>query len=141
MGGVALGPLGTMLTGCVGMALLRRWRRQHGRLDLPGILYTVLALFWARPAVNLVIQVGLWWLGFTTLEDSANNDEARLSIWLGLPQLSLGCAGALLAVVMCGWTARLVPSVDRPTWLVGAIIGAMLGFAVWMGPVGPMLLP
>ncbi|HCH64402.1 MAG TPA: hypothetical protein DFR83_16470 [Deltaproteobacteria bacterium] len=139
--GVASGPLGTMASGSVGMAMLWRWRQRHHRLDLQGVMWSMLALFWSRPVFNLVVQVGLLALGHATWQDTANNDEARLSLWMGLPQLALGIGCAIVAVGMCTWTARQIPRVDRPTWLVGAVMGALLGFAIWMGPVGPLLLP
>ena len=141
MMGVAVGPLGTMGSGCVGMLMLWRWRQRHTRLELSGIFWSVLALFWSRPAFNLLVQLGLLASGSATLQDTANNDEARLSVWLGLPQFTLGILCTGLAVGACVWVARQIPRVDRPTWLVGAIMGALLGFAVWMGSVGPLLLP
>jgi hypothetical protein len=139
--GVAVGPLGTMASGCVGMWMLWRWRQRCDRLDLEGIFWSVLALFWSRPAFNLLVQIGLLASGGATLQDTANNDEARLSVWMGLPQFTLGVVCAGVAVGMCGWIARQIPGPDRPTWFVGAVMGALLGFAVWMGPIGPMLLP
>ena len=139
--GVALGPLGTMASGSVGMAMLWRWRQRHQRLDLEGVMWSVLALFWSRPAFNLVVQVVLLVMGHATWQDIAHNDEARLSLWMGLPQLSLGIGFAGVAAGMCLWTALQIPRVDRSTWLVGAVMGALLGFAIWMGPVGPLLLP
>ena len=55
--GVAGGPVSSMLAGTLGMVLLNRWRSRGTTLDVEGVAYTVLALFWSRPLFNLLVQL------------------------------------------------------------------------------------
>ena len=139
--GVAGGPVSSMLTGTLGMVLLHRWRVHSSTLDVAGMVYTVLALFWARPLFNLLVQLLSVGLGLATMDDLRHSDEARLSLYLGLPALSLGLVSAALALGVCVWTARCVPVRTRSSWFIGAAIGALSGFVIWMTALGPLVLP
>ena len=130
-----------MTTGMLGLAGLWRWSRVQPRLDLVGTLWSMLAMFWARPLFNLGVQMGAFVLGLAPWEVVVRSDEGRLSRMLLLPELSLGLATALIAMLACGWALRCIPSADRLSWFLGALVGSLLGFALWMRPIGPMLLP
>lgn len=139
--GVAAGPISSVLTGSIGMVLLARWRRRHPRLDLTGVTLTIVALFWSRPLFNLFVHVGGLAVGALSWSAVGRSDEARLSTALGLPVFTVGGGSAVLAAAVCAWTALQVPAPDRASWGVGAVVGSLVGFAVWMAVLGPAWLP
>lgn len=139
--GIAAGPVSSMVTGSLGIALLARWRKHHTRLDIPGTIYTVVALFWSRPLFNLLIQVEALTLGGRSWSAVANSDEARISTYLGAPLLTVGVVSAVLSAGVCIWTTAQVPPRDRTGWMTGAVVGSLIGFAVWMAVLGPAWLP
>ncbi len=138
---IAAGPLSTMVCGSVGLGLLLRWRKTATHLDWSGTLWTVLALFWSRQIFNVVVHAGTVALGVAGPRSVSNNDEVRLAVALGLPDLSLGLLTALLGLGVCGWAVWTIPPADRVSWAVGAVMGSLLGFALWMASIGPLLLP
>lgn len=138
---VAAGPLSSILTGCLGMGLLHAWRAGARRLDLTGALWSMLALFWSRPLFNLLAHALTVGLQGEAPERFIRSDESRLSLYLGLGPFTLSVAAAACSLLVCLWVAWRIPQPDRIGWLTGAVIGALLGFALWMTSIGPMLLP
>ena len=120
---------------------LRRWRRQADGLDLRGVAWTVLALFWSRPLFNTGVQLGSVGLGLVSPERLQHSDEGRLSVAMGLPTMTMSLVCSMLALGVVIWTARQVPADVRGSWAAGALSGALVGFAVWMGVLGPAWMP
>lgn len=141
MWGIAAGPVGTMLSGTLGMVGLARWRRGVDRLDLAGVGWSVLALFWSRAVFNFAVHVGALAGGLAAPERLARGDEARLSLFIGGPVWSVGGACAVVALGACAWTIWRIPSPDRLSWFTGVVVGALLGYALWMAQIGPIMMP
>ena len=139
--GVAAGPVSTLLCGSVGMLGLFRWRRRAAELDFRGMTWTVLALFWSRPLFNTCVQLGSVGLGLVSSERLTQSDEGRLSVAMGLPCMTLSLVCSLLSLGAIIWTARQVPPDVRGSWAAGALSGALVGFALWMGVLGPAWMP
>ena len=135
----AAGPLQTMLTGSLGLAGLwalraRPWGRGH-------MIALLLAFFWTRQPFNtsglLLLSLGPGGAPARLLQ----GDEQRLSAALGLPPLTLAVATGLLGLAAAGLATAAVPRAQRSAFALGAILGALFGFALWMQILGPALLP
>lgn len=139
--GVVAGPLSTIACGTAGMVGLARWRAFSKCVDLQGIGWSVLALFWSRPLFNLLMQLGSVGFGRVDPQLLERGDEARLSMALGWHPLALPMLSAGMSIGVVVWTALQFPPRLRGSWAAGAISGALAGFAVWMGVLGPTILP
>lgn len=139
--GVAAGPLSTLVCGSLGVLGLAWWRRRAVHLDFTGIAWTVLALFWSRPLFNTLVQLGSVALGMVPSERLQRSDEGRLSMMMEWPTMTLSWVCSLWAVGVIAWTASQVPARVRGSWAAGAVSGALAGFALWMGVLGPAWLP
>lgn len=139
--GVAAGPASTVLCACAGVLGLHRWRRRADHLDYAGMLWTVLALFWTRPLFNTLVQLGAIALGLLPPEVVHHSDEGQLSVAMGWPPMALSVSSSIVAVGVIAWTTQRVPAAERGPWAAGALSGALVGFAVWMGGLGPVWLP
>ena len=139
--GIAAGPVSTLMCGTAGMVGLHRWRRTADELDFKGVAWTVLTLFWSRPLFNTLVQLGVVGLGLVSPERLLQSDEGRMSAAMGLPTMTMSVVCSLLALGVIVWTTRQVPAAVRGAWAAGALSGALVGFALWMGALGPAWLP
>lgn len=139
--GLAAGPVSTLLCGSVGMLGLHRWRRRSVLVDFKGLAWTVLALFWCRPLFNTGVQLGSVALGLVPSERLQHSDEGRLSIAMGWPAMTLSWVCSVLALGVIIWTTRQMPPDLRGSWAAGALSGSLVGFALWMGVLGPAWMP
>jgi len=133
----AMGPLTNMAIGTLGLGAL--WLRRRDRagesLDVGDWLATVAALFWSRQLFNLLQLLVVAGLG----SGGTGGDEARIARALGLPYWGLDAVGGGLAAVVC---LRVLAWMPRPVWFsAGAATGSLVGFALWFGWLGPVLLP
>lgn len=136
------GPIQTMLTGLIGLAMLFYRRRQiriNGMLFLDW-LAVFLSLFWLREVFNLVMSVG------DALISSNNfyfgGDERNLSEMLNLP---LGTIPILFAgigsIITIFVIFRIIPLKSRLTFISSGLAGGIVGFILWIYMLGPIILP
>lgn len=133
------GPVQTMVTGTLGLGLLWRLRGQAwgGR----HVIALLMALFWSREVFNAAAYVVFQLGGMVPAERLVQGDELLLGLALGgPPELVLAVTG-LVGVVAVLWVALEVPRAERVPLVVGGGVGSLLGFALWMSFLGPILLP
>lgn len=115
-----LGVLTTFTFGGIGLALLIARRSVFGG----ALAFTSLFRF---AAIGLLYAIG----------NPENSDEAHIAITLGIPGVPLLLAG-VFALLFTTWRLGR----DLGLWAMLAIFGATLGsLALWMGVLGPVLMP
>ncbi len=136
------GPLQTMLTGTIGLAILY-WRRRKTAINgfqLVDWLAVFLSLFWLREVFNVVMSVG----GELLSPDGHffGGDERNLSkhlhLWEGAIPISLAIIGLTVSTIVI---FKFIPPRYRRTFILSGLIGGSAGFVLWMYGVGPILLP
>lgn len=132
MGTAAAALAGPLVTGL--LLLLALWGARRNRAwGLP-----LLAAAPMRFVINLLflLQSLLVSLGIFAAA-GANFDELTAARALGLPEVPVVAAGALVLVV--AWGALLKA---RPGWrnLLALFAGALLGTMLWLGRIGPALI-
>lgn len=136
------GPLQTILTGCLGLVLLRRSTAKRPIDDMPSTeqwVYIFLSLFWLRQLASFaVIAVQFFLLDHV----SVRGDEAQIALSLGLPSqlfnVITGCMGALVVWYII---FRHVPSSLRLTFMAAGLVGGGIGYYLWLERIGPIMLP
>ncbi|MFK8057984.1 MAG: hypothetical protein AB8F78_17790 [Saprospiraceae bacterium] len=136
------GPLQTILTGMLGLSfLLFRRRKTHWKqLALVDWLAVFLSLFWLREVFNLAISI----LGEIISPNGSyfGGDEKRISDLLGLWSGTVPWVSSITGVAICAFVVfKVVPEQLRVTFILGAAIGGVSGFMLWMYLLGPILLP
>ncbi|MCE2611710.1 hypothetical protein LVD13_01920 [Flavobacteriaceae bacterium D16] len=136
------GPLQTMITGILGLALIRirRNERFQNGLKLWYWLAIFLSLFWLREVFNLVMSVG----NELVYPDGLyfGGDEAEMAWHLGLPLGTFAFLFGILGLLVGLYVVfKIVPDNLRLTFITGGFFGGILGFIIWMNHLGPILLP
>ena len=136
------GPLQTILTGITGLAIIfwRRKKIKENGLRLIDWLAVFLALFWLREVFNVVMSVGS---GIISRNESYfGGDENLISeilkLWPGTISVLLGVIGLVVSLFII---FRIVPDSIRLTFILGGLIGGIIGLVLWMDILGPILLP
>ena len=137
------GPLQTMITGTIGLVWLlwdRRKRCSADPLSRAGWYAALLALFWSRQVFNQ-LAYGLRWIR-GAIDAPTGGDEAEIAGLLDIPAWSLSATTALIGVVVCLTVVGYgVPSPLRCRFFSAGVAGSTVGFGLWMGLIGPYLLP
>jgi hypothetical protein len=136
------GPLQTMLTGTIGLVWLL-WDRRK-RADKPlgraGWCAVLLSVLWSRQVFNQ-LRYGLDWMQ-GEIDVPTGGDEEWISHLLGIPHWSMLAASGLIGLIVCSVVVGYgVPAPQRRPLLIGGIAGAVAGYVLWMGLIGPYLLP
>ncbi len=136
------GPIETILTAISGLIILFIRRNRIRRLGIKLIYWFAifLSLFWLREVFNLVVTVSS---GIITGNNRFfGGDEARLSLMLklavGTIPVILFLAGILVSAFI---VLRIVPKEKRFTFILGGSTGGISGYVLWMGILGPIILP
>jgi len=136
------GPAQTLLTSILGIFILLYRRKQ---IVLKGMqlwdwISAFLALFSLRFVANMTLSVAseLWEPNGTFF----GGDEANLARSLDLPPgtfaIPLFCIGLVTAL----WVIfKVLPRTLRPTFILGGLIGGVLGYLIWLEWLGPILMP
>ncbi len=136
------GPIQTMLTGLIGLAILFYRRKQ---IQINGILFldwlvVFLTLFWLREVFNLVTSVGDALISGNSFY--FGGDERNISEMLNLPlgtiPILFAAIGSIITIVV---VFRIIPLKSRLTFISGGLVGGIVGFVLWIYILGPVVLP
>jgi hypothetical protein len=136
------GPLQTLLTGTTGLVLLVLFRRSFfavERLSFGQWLVIFLSLFWLRQVANLVG----WLVNYLrTGQFTRRADEIKLSETLHLPLGFLLVITAMIGAIISAIVIfKFIPLHQRFTFILSGLVGGVVGFALWMGILGEMIMP
>jgi hypothetical protein len=133
------GPLQTMVTGCIGLGLLRAHQL---KINSPRLAYWImifLSMFWLRPVINFVVMTIVYCI---TGELSGHSDETKLSIQMGLPVLTLPILTTTIGVIVFCWVFfKRISKFERTSFILAGIVGGGLSFWVWNWRIGQYILP
>jgi hypothetical protein len=135
------GPVQTMLTGTIGLILLRTNRkkfRQTEKLNILQWIYIFLSLFWLRQTMNLMISLGGCLLNG---EFSTRPDEIRLAQYLDLPLLSISICTGLVGALVGNWVFfKCIPRGQKLSFLMAGFTGGMAGYVLWVVWLGKYIM-
>lgn len=134
------GPLQTMVTGTLGFLMIWFNRKSiKARLTFLQWTFIFLAFFWSRQIFNFLT----WSINYLLDgKPSMRSDEPRISYGFHWPIWSFGLITAIIAAILVGYiTFFLIPKQQRFTFITAGIIGCCIGFILWMGVLGPAILP
>ena len=138
----AAGPIQTVLTGTIGFVLLlvlRKSYKQSAALALWQWVIIFLALFWLRELSNLLRE---FYLVHFTAGHSFSGDEFLLSADLGYGAWLLNAVLGAIALFVLGMVQFLfVPERQRFTFMLAGLAGGVAGAVLWLGILGPRLMP
>lgn len=135
------GPLQTMVTGSVGLAIIlfRRKRTSLNQFRLSEWFTIFLSLFWLRQVFNLItnlIKIVL------TQRISFGGDEAKLSRMLNISEGIIGFATGIIGFIICLYVVfGVVTKEKRASLIFGGFIGSLISFGVWNFYLGKIILP
>ena len=137
------GPLQTITTGLIGFGLLLRRRKFHALLfNRTDWLLVFLSLFWLRQPFNLLMAITSKVLLRNESFFGTGNDEVKiareLNIWDGAVSISTAIIGLAISLYVI---FKIVPQPSRSKFILGGLIGGILGFILWMYILGPLILP
>ena len=134
------GPLQTMLTGILGLVILRsrKNKRNTTGFTLWDWLAVFLSLFWLREVFNVVMSVGM-----ELMKPNGTyfgGDEAGLAWYLGIPHGTFAILFALIGLFVVFYIVfKVIPRNLRLIFIAGGLIGGVMGFVIWMNHLGPLL--
>lgn len=134
------GPLQTMLTSFLGLIILfvRRTKRKTD-FKLIDWLAVFMSLFCLREVFNFVSALASRII-FSTAYFSG--DEFKISLYFGLNQwvvpIIMMCIGLTIALYVI---FKIIPLKYRFSFVVSGCIGGLLGFGIWFGGLGQLILP
>jgi len=134
------GPLQTILTSFLGMLILYyRKPKQHIKFKLLDWLGVFLSLFILREVFNVVMAI------YRTIVFSESNfygDEFRISRYYELNEWIIPVITFILGILISLYVIfKVVPIKYRITFIASGLAGGILGFLIWFGGVGKILLP
>ena len=132
------GPLQTLLTAFIGLWIVW-WRHSKSRytfrfLDWIGVFLALFALREVFNTVSAIVEVFLFGArGF-------GGDEFRISLSLGFNQWVIPLLTAALGcLISCYVLFKVLPLRYRFSFIIGGLLGGLVGFATWFGFFGPWL--
>jgi hypothetical protein len=134
------GPLQTIFTGFLGLFMLfYRKSKQKEFFVFLDWLGVFLALFVLREVFNFVMAVfGKVIQG----QDNTSGDEFKLSYYFELNPWTVPAIGFLIGMVISLYVIfRVIPLKYRFSFILAGLVGGVLGFIIWFGPLGPLLFP
>ena len=138
---IAAGPVQTVMTGTIGVALLFIFRKNYRREQLLTWQWLIvfLALFWLREISDLVRE---FYLVHFTRNHALSGDEFLLSKDMGFSPWFLNVVLGGIALIVLGLIIyRFVPALQRFTFLTAGLLGGITGAVLWLGILGPQLMP
>lgn len=136
------GPVQTMLTGSIGLGYILIHKEKftsQNALSFPQWLWIFMALFWLRQPTNLMIWIGKY-LYYGRL--SYTSDEVELAIRYHLSLWSIICATGIVGFLVASYISFfIIPKKERLTFILGGLIGGVLGYILWLEILGPIWMP
>lgn len=136
------GPLQTMFTGLLGLALLYYHRQSIQRsrqLNFRQWTMVFLSLFWLRQVFILIVIVLL-----TILNEPypAQSDEMSIGLFLHWPAWLIPVITGLIGLLIGRYVFRkFIPEKQKGVFLLAAITGCFAGYFLWFEWLGKILLP
>jgi len=136
------GPMESMLTGTIGLALLFLFRRSfkgETKLSFGQWFLIFVSLFWLRQTANFVGWIG----GYVfTRKFSQHGDEIKLAHYLQLPEWTLVTLTAFIgAIVLTIVIFKFVPVKQRLTFITSGLAGGIAGYMLWLVWFGKYIMP
>ena len=134
------GPLQTMLTGSLGGLMLWRRRKKIATLGMRTAdwFWVILAFFWSRQLANFLVVLKIFFIRHRI----SRGDETRISRYFGWHLLTVNTiTGIAAAAELLGVVFMIIPKTQRFNFILAGLCGSALGWLVWMGWMGPVLLP
>lgn len=138
----AAGPLQTILTGSIGFFLLLSYNRNKTPKP-PTFFEWVLVfstLFWLRQVFNWINSI----LTEIITPDGSyfTGDEKKIAELLGIWPGTIATILGLVGSAVCFWVVfKFMPKNRRLVFILSGILGAPLGYILWMKILGPSVLP
>lgn len=136
------GPLETMLTGTIGMALIYRYRKSFqsvSHLSIQQWSFIFIALFWLRQIFNFITGIIVFIVKGKILK---GNDESKLDRYLGFPNGTVITLTGITAVIIVSLIVfQFIPKRQRLTFIVSGLIGGIAGYILWFHYLGKIILP
>lgn len=143
------GPIQTMGVGCIGLLILF-FRRKKRELNFTLLDWTAvyLSLFWLREIFNLTHSI-VAALGFITTCNFNlikmpvyRGNEGQISYIFNLPNMTIPLILGILGFAVGYYVVfYIVPKRYRLNFFFSGIIGGLAGFVIWLGLLGPKLMP
>lgn len=136
------GPVQTMLTGSIGLGYILIHKEKftsRNALSFPQWLWIFIALFWLRQPTNLAV-----WLGKYLLNDFSfqRGDEIQLALEYLLPYWAIICFTGIVGFLVASYISFfIIPKKERMTFILGGLIGGVLGYILWLEILGPIWMP
>lgn len=135
------GPLETMLTGTIGIALLFSIQKSIDKvsgLSLQQWLFVFVSLFWLRQPANFFAWVGSYFL-YGKFSERA--DEIKLSRYLQIPDWTIITMTATIGIIVLAVIIfKFIPIKQRVTFIISGLAGGTVGYILWFQLLGPMIL-
>ena len=127
------GPLQTILTGTLGVALLYLSRKSFYQIEKLSLLqwcYIFTSLFWLRQVSNMFTWVLFY---FINGKFGVRGDEVKMARYLELPKWSFVLTTALIGVFVL-WTVvfKFIPKKNRITFIISGLVGGVSGYILWL---------
>ena len=136
------GPLETIITGTIGLLLLIIFRRKFmnsTQLNLWQWIAILVTLFWLRGSFNLAYWIGRYLI---TGNKTMFSDEFYLSRYLGLGPWTLSILSAVAGVLILIYIIfKIIPIHQRFSFMCAGLFGGLSGAVLWLGLVGPRIMP
>ena len=136
------GPIQTMLTGTLGIALLFLTRKSYNQIENLSILQWIMifmSLFWLRQIANMFTWVLFF---FINGKFGVRGDEIKIAQYLELPKWSVLLSTAIIgAFVLWQVIFRFIPEKVRFTFIISGLAGGISGYILWLEIFGKILMP
>ena len=136
------GPLQTISTGTLGIALLYFSRKSFKKIEKLSLLqwvYIFTSLFWLRQVSNMFTWILFY---FINGKFGVRGDEIKLARYLELPKWSILLTTALIGAFVL-WTVifKFIPKKVRFTFICSGLFGGVSGYILWLELFGKILMP
>ena len=136
------GPIQTILTGTLGLALLFLFRKTFNQTEKLSVLQWTLifiSLFWLRQVANMFTWILFY---FINGKFGMRGDEIKIARYLELPKWSVLLTTAVIgAFVLWKVIFIFIPEKVRFTFILSGLAGGICGYIFWLKIFGKILMP
>jgi hypothetical protein len=135
------GAIQTIILGFIGLNVLNK-RRKSVKLGKPSVsfwLYVFLSLGFISYTVNFF----LWIIAYgNTLSLDIKTDEMIIATHLNIPEVLLLTFLAVFGIIISIYVFKnFIPKKSKAALLLSILLGYFLFFILWIGLLGPVLMP